>query len=543
MDAVIPSDGNDTFLLQSTVDLIRANTEIERIYILGPARVMQGAEHVDCDDSFVYNKVGNTIKKYLKACGDRRISDPFLAVSDDLLFLRPCREFPFYHRGSLQNVVPSRNYNKSLVETYKVLRAAGLPFFNYETHAPRVIHKKHYRDAIARFANLKDDISTAPQGMSLYCNYIDQLKGVEPVRHADFKIRDESRILDIIQQRSCAYLSVPRVCTSRVRAAIQNVRSEYATQTNRTSSDISVIIPAYRAVDTIHRTLSSLACQIVYPREVMVGVDGCADTLDAIKASVPEALHSLIRVFWFDQRKGPYVIRNTLVKKSRGSHIVFFDADDEMLPDHLEYMHRHTPPGTLIMPRAYRSRLSKHNSYYNAHGIISIHKQDIFNMCGFEPWLCAADTEFLQRAAQGGMEIIRPEHVTVVIHETPNSLTSDPSTGMMSEYRLHYRKIIEARKVTPVRLPKMSTVRCRELELDLESAPIPEPSSMRVATAKRKSGHSIFRPDPGRTLRPTVSKLCERANKLHYATLGGAHAAPAKSSARVRRIPSSVVLN
>ena len=83
----------------------------------------------------------------------------------------------------------------------------------------------------------------------------------------------------------------------------------------------SVIIPAYKAGAFLRDVLDTIETQTVKPDEILVGVDGCADTWH-----VAQGLKSLgydFRLYWFANNNGPYLVRNTLATLARGDILHF----------------------------------------------------------------------------------------------------------------------------------------------------------------------------------------------------------------------------
>ena len=100
-----------------------------------------------------------------------------------------------------------------------------------------------------------------------------------------------------------------------------------------TSGDVSVIVPAHDAEQTIARALRSVDLQTVRPREVVVvddaSTDGTRAVVEGLSLSVP------IRVV-ASPRRGAAAARNAGVAAARGEIIAFLDADDAWYPTKLE---------------------------------------------------------------------------------------------------------------------------------------------------------------------------------------------------------------
>ena len=100
--------------------------------------------------------------------------------------------------------------------------------------------------------------------------------------------------------------------------------------------NISVIIPAWNAAETIAETLESLLAQTYSSWEAIVVDDGSSDETAAIAASFAER-DARIRVISQPQG-GVSAARNAGIALARYDWLLFLDADDWILPQHLERM-------------------------------------------------------------------------------------------------------------------------------------------------------------------------------------------------------------
>ena len=100
--------------------------------------------------------------------------------------------------------------------------------------------------------------------------------------------------------------------------------------------DVTVIIPAYDAADTISRALQSIANQTFLPREVIVVDDGSNDNTagqaEAFKPKIKGCALTVLR----QSNAGPGAARNHAISVAASKWIAFLDADDEWLPRKLE---------------------------------------------------------------------------------------------------------------------------------------------------------------------------------------------------------------
>ncbi len=144
------------------------------IYIVGvmPAW-LSGIKYIPATDPLEFNADGNIAMKILKACEDPELSNPFLFINDDHIFVSDCdiREFPFYHKGDLQNKSPQYfqggMYVQRLRRTMNILKKRGLPTKHFDCHTPILIDKEKFPGIIESFP-FREDIGFTMK--SLYAN-------------------------------------------------------------------------------------------------------------------------------------------------------------------------------------------------------------------------------------------------------------------------------------------------------------------------------------------------------------------------------------
>lgn len=103
---------------------------------------------------------------------------------------------------------------------------------------------------------------------------------------------------------------------------------------------VTVILPAFNAVDTFSLALKSAAFQTLPPAEIIVLDDGSTDntrgvierTIKAVKAETP----SNIRLLIFYDNHGVYRLRNEALRQATQPYIAFLDSDDYWHPQKLE---------------------------------------------------------------------------------------------------------------------------------------------------------------------------------------------------------------
>jgi teichuronic acid biosynthesis glycosyltransferase TuaG len=136
--------------------------------------------------------------------------------------------------------------------------------------------------------------------------------------------------------------------------------------TRQEFADVSVVIPAFNAVDTILRALRSVAGQTLKPREVIIVDDGSADgTFDAAR-EFESQMEGISLIVIKQENKGAGAARNRALKESSQPIIAFLDADDEWLPKKLERSLHHMEAGNYT--------LVGHNGY-----IVEVGKESIID--------------------------------------------------------------------------------------------------------------------------------------------------------------------
>ena len=198
------------------------------------------------------------------------------------------------------------------------------------------------------------------------------------------------------------------------------------------NAGISIIVPAWKADEFIERMLQSFYKQdnkYGTQMEILIGVDGCADTRRKLaKLKLP----NWVRVFWFPENHGPYLVINTLATKAKHPYLMFFGADDTALPQLLD-QHRVARANADAVQQLIEGRK-------RACGAIGIWK-DAFHqkMGGYLPWRCQADSEFNHRARRMGLRYVVTARSTMRQGRHDNQLTRREDTGMNSSLRRRYK--------------------------------------------------------------------------------------------------------
>ena len=93
---------------------------------------------------------------------------------------------------------------------------------------------------------------------------------------------------------------------------------------------VSVVIPCYNQARFLSEAIESVLAQSYKDFEIVVIDDGSTDDTSKVAARYPA-----VRCIRQDNQ-GLAAARNTGLRRSRGSYLVFLDADDRLLPEALE---------------------------------------------------------------------------------------------------------------------------------------------------------------------------------------------------------------
>ena len=219
----------------------------------------------------------------------------------------------------------------------------------------------------------------------------------------------------------------------------------------------TIIIPCYKCSSYIERALRSIVSQDTLPDEVLVGIDGCLDSLKVAKKVIPEEIKGITTLRFFTGRFGPYVVRNTLAELSKADLLLFFDADDEMLPAYVSSMVALCEPQHVVRARGeiWLSTRRYKSGGHRGKAQIGIMRDDFLSTKGFLPWPCAADAEYLQRLDLMGYKTRFTSEDIWRYHKRKDSLTMTTTTGMRSLLRkdLHRKKVeLRQQKIFPTEM-------------------------------------------------------------------------------------------
>ena len=98
---------------------------------------------------------------------------------------------------------------------------------------------------------------------------------------------------------------------------------------------VSVIIPVYNGESTIGRCLQSVDSQTESDMEIVIVNDGSTDvTEQVVQDTVKTFRHNT--VYHYHDNRGEYASRVAGLEVASGKYILFVDADDEIIPDHVK---------------------------------------------------------------------------------------------------------------------------------------------------------------------------------------------------------------
>lgn len=210
--------------------------------------------------------------------------------------------------------------------------------------------------------------------------------------------------------------------------------------------DLSIIVPTFDVVEYLDECLESILNSVKNLNcEILVGIDACQKTLNHVKSKTYD---ERIVFTFFDKNIGPYIIKNSLSKIAKSKNILFFDSDDIMNENMILDIHNKLNDNIFIKPmyldfktgENYKSiKSTKGNGY--GEGVFAIKKNVFLSMNGFEPWRCAADSDFMGRLYKNKHKFSYTTEISFLRRVHGKSLTVKPETNYSSSLRSQYVKI------------------------------------------------------------------------------------------------------
>ena len=205
---------------------------------------------------------------------------------------------------------------------------------------------------------------------------------------------------------------------------------------------LSVVIPTYRNVEFFTELVDSIIkSNFNQEYEVLIGIDSCYDTLNYVYET---QFPSNFNFFFFENKKGPYIIKNTLTELSKFDKILFFDSDDIMMPSLMSEVYSYLDNYGMIKPKYINftdknnSREFKKEGSQFGEGVFGIRKSLFLEINGFEGWEVAADSDFMGRYYKTNNSVLHTQSILFHRRLHENSLTIHPDTGLSSRIRGQY---------------------------------------------------------------------------------------------------------
>lgn len=257
----------------------------------------------------------------------------------------------------------------------------------------------------------------------------------EPFKRGDYRVAKN------------LYKSVPnKIYLNETLTGLQrDIEDGFGQRDDKKTNQLSIIIPTYNNIEYLDESLNSIISSGKnHNVEILVGIDGCEKTLNYVKQ---KTYPDFVKFYHFNSNNGPYDIKNTLTKISNSDKIIFFDSDDIMTDSTITEVVDNLGRYDLVRLKYKEVRNNKTSEKTNFHeGAIGINKNLFLSMNGFEPWMCAADSDFLGRLYKKKPRIYHTKNLSMYYRRHDTSLTMKKETGMASSLRGGYAKISKNKK-------------------------------------------------------------------------------------------------
>ena len=213
---------------------------------------------------------------------------------------------------------------------------------------------------------------------------------------------------------------------------------------------ISVIIPTFDNIEYIDETLDSIynsGKDLEY--EILIGIDGCNKSLKYLK---DKSYPVNTKIFFFPTNKGPYLIKNTLSTLAKYDNLLFFDSDDIMEENMIGYCLNSLNKHQCVKPRLHNFKIVNGEMVNEVgrknwgEGVFAIRKPIFDYHNGFEGWLVAADSDFMNRLYKNNTSVDLTQEILLLRRLHDKGLTSRPDTGLRSSLRSKYASISKSKK-------------------------------------------------------------------------------------------------
>jgi len=209
--------------------------------------------------------------------------------------------------------------------------------------------------------------------------------------------------------------------------------------------DLAVIIPAFNAGRYLDQALASVAGQTRPPAVVVVADDGSED--DTVERALAWRDRLPMEVLSLGRNLGPGPARDRAIRSTRTAMLALLDADDLLLPDHLETMaaalergpglvsarELSWAPGRGIggprrraLPAAPEAQLAEllRRNYVN----FGFFPRALYERAGgFRDFLVGEDWDLWIRMLRTGAPVVEAPHATAMHRVRAGSLSNDPA--------------------------------------------------------------------------------------------------------------------
>jgi len=206
---------------------------------------------------------------------------------------------------------------------------------------------------------------------------------------------------------------------------------------------LSIIIATYQNTEFIYECFNSISNAIKnYDVEILVGIDGCNESREFFEVN---KFSKEFKIYYFEENKGPYIIFNSLSRIADSQNILFFASDDIMKDNMIDEILKGLNQFDCVKPHYSEFRDGQKYDVSEkkvlSEGVFAIKRDVLHYMNGFEPWMCAADSDFMGRVYKSDVKVGSSNYITFYRRIHKKGLTSRPDTGMKSKLRAEYIKL------------------------------------------------------------------------------------------------------
>jgi len=385
----------------------------------------------------------------------------FLTIDDDLIYPEN------YTKYVIDKI---EEYNRKSIITFHGRSFNEFPINSYYNVKTNVSHFK---------SRLNEDIKVQFGGTGVMGFHTDLLK-------LDLNYFKYPNMADIWIGKYAKERSIDIVCSKRKKNFIlqQDIDESIYGSYNRgdeiqteivnsiyENKEVSIIVPTFDNVEFIDDCVNSIieSCRgIKY--EILIGIDNCPNTLKHIKT---KSYNQNTKFYYFNENVGPYKIKNTLSLISKSNSLIFFDSDDLMRPNMVQNIVYKLKSYDCVKPKygefGENHRHNNNNSNNWGEGVFGIRKSIFSHYNGFEPWRCAADSDFMGRLTHNKVRMYLSQEILFDRRIHSKNLTLTDETGFMSEVRAKYIKISKSRTdFGPLPTLSVSEFKILDTELSVE---------------------------------------------------------------------------